>query len=273
MSILDEIVAHKRGEVMELKQARRRGESMKPPADIGRVRTRDFKAALVSRPEGTVSLIAEIKKASPSAGVICEDFDPADIAAIYEAGGASCISVLTDEAYFKGALRYMAEARKAVGIPVLRKDFIIDEIQIEQAYEWGADAILLIAAILDDDELVRFRNLAGDFGLCALCEVHDESELKRVFDSGADLIGINNRDLKTFSVDLAVTERLTAMLRGFSGGKDKVVVSESGIFSGSDIARLVRCGVDAVLAGEALMREADMKMKVAELSGHAKLHI
>src|SRR5690348_392176 len=153
-----------------------------------------------------IALIAEVKKASPSAGVICKDFDPVRIAKEYEAAGASCLSVLTDEKFFQGSLDYLRQIREAVKLPLLRKDFIIDERQILEAIEWGADAILLIVAILDDERLRRFHELAKSAGLAVLVEVHDEAELERAMAIDAELIGVNNRDLKTFKVDLGNTE-------------------------------------------------------------------
>src|SRR5262249_25524072 len=173
---------------------------------------RDFIAALDQPKSGGVALIAEVKKASPSAGVICEDFDPVRIAKEYEAAGAGCLSVLTDEKFFQGSLDYLRQIRAAVKLPLLRKDFIIDERQILEAVEWGADAILLIVAILDDARLKRFHSLAVDAGLAALVEVHDEAELDRALAVNAELIGVNNRDLKTFKVDLVTTERLATKL-------------------------------------------------------------
>src|SRR5205814_10000050 len=169
---------------------------------------RDFLAALRRPRAGDVALIAEVKKASPSAGVICPDFDPVRIAREYEAAGASCLSVLTDEKFFQGSLDYLKQIRAAVKIPLLRKDFIIDERQILEAIEWGADAILLIVAILSDEDLKKFHQLAIEAGLAALVEVHDEEELQRAIKIDASLIGVNNRDLKTFKVDLATTEKL-----------------------------------------------------------------
>ncbi len=174
---------------------------------------RDFAGALRKPKRGPVALIAEVKKASPSAGVIRPDFDPVRIAREYEAAGASCLSVLTDEKFFQGSLEYLKQIRGAVKLPLLRKDFIIDERQILQAIEWGADAILLIVAILSDAQLQHFHALATGAGLAALVEVHDEAELDRALGAGAELIGVNNRNLKTFKVDLATTERLAARLR------------------------------------------------------------
>src|ERR1035438_1701076 len=159
-----------------------------------------------------VALIAEVKKASPSMGVICKDFDPVRIAKEYEAAGASCLSILTDEQFFQGSLDYLRQIRAAVKLPLLRKDFIIDERQILEAIEWGADAILLIVAILSDEQLQKFHSLAIEAGLAVLVEVHDEEELERALKISPALIGVNNRNLKTFKVDLATTERLAAKI-------------------------------------------------------------
>jgi indole-3-glycerol phosphate synthase len=215
-----------------------------------------------------VALIAEVKKASPSAGVICPDFDPVRIAKEYEAAGASCLSVLTDEQFFQGSLDYLRQIRAAVKLPLLRKDFIIDERQILEAIEWGADAILLIVAILDDARLKRFHALASEAGLAVLVEVHDEAELDRALAIGAPLIGVNNRDLKTFKVDLATTERLAARL--FSPPTTRpasLLVAESGINTRADVERLVKCGAGAILVGESLVRTGDIRAKAHELLG------
>ena len=210
-----------------------------------------------------------MKKASPSAGVICPDFDPVKIARRYEAAGASCLSVLTDEKFFQGSLEFLRAIREAVSLPLLRKDFIIDERQILEAVEWGADAILLIVAILEDAQLARFHALATEAGLAVLVEAHDEAELDRAMDAGAVLVGVNNRDLKTFKVDLGTTERLAARLRESGGTAGRpLLVGESGIHTRSDVERLARAGVQAILVGESLMREADMNAKVRELIGH-----
>src|SRR5579862_8520217 len=180
---------------------------------------RDFMAALRKAESGSVALIAEVKKASPSAGIICKDFDPVRIAKEYEAAGASCLSVLTDEKFFQGSLEYLRQIRAAVKLPLLRKDFMIDERQILEAIEWGADAILLIVAILDDARLKRFYSLATGAGMAALVEVHDEAELERALYINAELIGVNNRNLKTFKVDLATTERLATILKKKDGDR------------------------------------------------------
>ncbi len=255
MNILDTIVAQKRLEVARLKAG-----AFTPRAD-----RRDFMAALRSPRRSGVALIAEVKKASPSAGVICEDFDPVRIAKEYEAAGASCLSVLTDEKFFQGSLDYLRQIRAAVKLPLLRKDFIIDERQIAESTEFGADAVLLIAAILDDADLNRFHSLAAQAGLAALVEVHDEVELDRALAAGATLIGVNNRDLKTFKVDLATTERLAARLSRSTSRA--LLVAESGIHIRADVERLQRCGAQAILVGESLMRGKDIAAKARELLG------
>src|SRR5882757_8658492 len=195
---------------------------------------RDFIAALrrtssIQHPASSIALIAEVKKASPSMGVICPNFDPVRIAKEYEAAGANCLSVLTDEQFFQGSLDYLRQIRAAVKLPLLRKDFIIDERQILEAAEWGADAILLIVAILTDEQLKQFHALATEGGLAVLVEVHDEEELERALKISPQLIGVNNRDLKTFKVDLATTEKLAKKI-----DVRKILVAESGIHSRAD---------------------------------------
>jgi indole-3-glycerol phosphate synthase len=230
---------------------------------------RNFFAALQKPRVGTVALIAEVKKASPSMGIICKDFDPVRIAKEYEAAGASCLSVLTDEKFFQGSLDYLRQIRAAVKIPLLRKDFIIDERQILEAIEWGADAILLIVAILDDARLKRFHDLAIEAGLSVLVEVHDEAELERALAIGAKLVGVNNRDLKTFKVDLATTERLAKKMEGGGWRMDKagaaMLVAESGIHTHADVQRVARCGAGAILVGESLVKQGNIGAKVSEL--------
>jgi len=222
---------------------------------------RDFISAL-KNPSGDIALIAEVKKASPSAGIICKDFDPVKIAKEYEAAGASCLSVLTDEKFFQGSLDYLRQIRAAVKIPLLRKDFIIDERQILEAVEWGADAILLIVAILTDEQLQKFHSLATEAGLAVLVEVHDEEELERALKISPLLIGVNNRNLKTFQVDLAVTENLAKKI-----GAGKILVAESGIHNRADVERLKKCGAKAILVGESLMKNGGIQSKVRELIG------
>ncbi len=199
--------------------------------------------------------------------MICPDFDPVRIATAYEAAGASCLSVLTDEQFFQGSLDYLRQIRAAVKLPLLRKDFIIDERQILEAIEWGADAILLIVAILTDDQLQQFHSLAVEAGLAVLVEVHDAQELERALKISPALIGVNNRDLKTFKVDLAITENLAALLRGTKNPLPHLLVSESGIHTRADVNRLKQCGAGAILVGESLMRDGDGKSKVRELIG------
>jgi indole-3-glycerol phosphate synthase len=280
MSILDTIVEQKRREIARLPE-RAVSVADLQAAVARRGGVRDFAGALRRPHVGRVALIAEVKKASPSAGVICPDFDPVRIAREYEAAGASCLSVLTDEQFFQGSLDYLRQIRAAVNLPLLRKDFVLDERQILEAVEWGADAILLIVAILEDAQLRRFHALARDAGLAVLVEVHDEAELDRALAVGARLIGANNRDLKTFEVDPAITERLAKKMddrrwRMVDGALQSsihhpppspLLVAESGIHTRADVERLARAGAGAILVGESLMRSGDLKAKVNELLG------
>src|SRR5580658_8016663 len=253
MNILDKIVEEKKREVSKL-PARIIAAGDLRDAMLEHGERRDFPAALRKSNRGSIALIAEVKKASPSAGVICQDFDPVRIAKEYEAAGASCLSVLTDEKFFQGSLDYLRQIRAAVQLPLLRKDFIIDERQILEAIEWGADAILLIVSILSDEQLKKFHSLAMDAGLVALVEVHDAQEMERALKIGAELIGVNNRDLKTFNVDSATTEKLAATV-----GREKILVAESGIHTRADVERLKNCGAKAILVGESLLRDGDIK--------------
>jgi len=189
------------------------------------------------------------------------------IAREYEAAGASCLSVLTDEKFFQGSLTYLRQIRATVKLPLLRKDFIIDERQILEAIEWGADAILLITAILTDAQLARFHALATEAGLAALVEVHDEDELARALKISPALIGVNNRNLKTFKVDLATTETLAAQVRAARPAQAPLLVAESGIHTRADVVRLQRCGARAILVGESLVKQGDIGAKVRELMG------
>ncbi|MEP6604276.1 MAG: indole-3-glycerol phosphate synthase TrpC [Spartobacteria bacterium] len=244
MNRLEEIIAVKRGEIAKLRE----GAGPRLRRAEGRSDFRDFRGAL-RRPDGNLAVIAEVKKASPSAGLIAESFVPSDIAQQYERTGAQAISVLTDEKFFQGALAHLIDARRSVLLPVLRKDFVIDELQIEEAADAGADAILLIVAALSQKELVDLSAAAAKNRVDALVEVHTGDELQRALDAGAVIIGINNRNLETFDVDLAVTEKLSADIP-----QDIVLVSESGIKTAEDVARIKACEVDAILVGEALMR-------------------
>src|SRR5262245_5080757 len=248
LNILDTIVAQKKVEVGRLPVP-----DITPALLQEAVRAhgprRDFLGFLRRPKAGDVALIAEVKKASPSAGVICKDFDPVRIARDYEMAGASCLSVLTDEKFFQGSLTYLQQIRESVKLPLLRKDFIIDERQILEAIEWGADAILLIVAILEDRQLADYQSLATAAGLAALVEVHDETELERAVAAEARLIGVNNRNLKTFDVDLATTERLAARLRDGFRITDRLLVAESGIHTRADVEKLRGCGARAILVG------------------------
>jgi len=267
VNILDKIVEQKRREVAQL-PARLIAAGDLRDAMLERGERRDFIAALKNPRVGKIGLIAEVKKASPSMGIICKDFDPVRIAKEYEAAGASCLSVLTDEKFFQGSLDYLRQIRAAVKLPLLRKDFIIDERQILEAIEWGADAILLIVAILTDEQLQKFHSLAVEAGLAVLVEVHDEEELERTLKISPKLVGVNNRNLKTFKVDLATTERLAGKL--FSSPathQASLLVAESGIHTRADVERVQRCGAGAILVGESLVKQGDIGAKVRELIG------
>lgn len=259
--VLAEIVEHKKTEVAAAKGLCPLDALRGTPGKRGAARS--FHAAL--KAEG-LSLIAEIKKASPSGGLLRADFDPKAIAKIYEHAHAAALSVLTDEKYFQGKLDYLAEVRAAAALPLLRKDFIIDEYQVVEAARAGADAVLLIAACLNDSQLKGYRELAEREGLDALVEVHDEAELERALASGAKILGINNRNLKTLKTDLETTFRLLDKLDPKTRA-GLAVVSESGIKTHADIERLLHAGVDAVLIGETFMRAPDIGAKVRELLG------
>jgi indole-3-glycerol phosphate synthase len=261
MTILDEIVRDKRDEL-----ARRRVE--RPTADLARACRalgipRDLEPRLRPSP-GRVAVIAEVKKASPSRGVLAGSLDPASVARAYEAGGAAAISVLTDEKYFRGTLDDLVAVRAEVGVPLLRKDFTIDEYQVLEARAAGADAVLLIVAILEDAALTDLLAAAKGLGLTALVEVHTAAEVDRALGAGARVIGINNRDLKTFQTRIDTTLDLAPRIP-----PGPVVVSESGFFTAADVRRVIAVGVRAVLVGEALVRAADPAAKLRELTGAA----
>ena len=227
--------------------------------------TRDFIAALRSAPE-LPAVIAEVKKASPSKGVIREHFDPVAIAQAYAAGGASCLSVLTDKTFFQGGFEVLVEVRQAVDLPLLCKEFVLSPYQLFQARAAGADAVLLIAAILTDQDLRYLRKAAAALDLDVLVEVHDADELQRVLTLGEfPLIGINNRDLTSFVTDLTTTERLTEEFRSRLEQQQALLVSESGLFSRSDLDRVQAAGAGAVLVGEALMRQQDVQTALTTL--------
>ena len=258
MTILDKIVASKRREIAQSKAekplmvVRDEAAAAAPP--------RDFFGALAA--QGPIRLIAEVKKASPSAGVIRDDFDPVDIAMTYERHGASCLSVLTDAPFFQGSLNDLRAVSEAVALPVLRKDFILDEYQLFEARAAGADAVLLIAECLDDCNLRKLFERAVAIGLAPLVELYDPDNLQRVFDAGATLIGVNNRDLRTFHTGIEHTLRLRERVPD-----ECVLVAESGIRTRADVLRLEAAGVDAILVGETLMSSPDIGAAVDSLLG------
>jgi indole-3-glycerol phosphate synthase len=255
-TILDKIVATKRAEIAAARQARPESEVRAAAAAAGAAR--NFFAPLAAG--GPIRLIAEVKKASPSRGIIRADFNPAEIARIYQRHGATCISVLTDAAYFQGSLDDLFSVRAAVNLPVLRKDFILDTYQLYEARAAGADAVLLIAECLDDCNLRKLHNEAVALGMTPLVELYEPENLQRVFDAGATLIGINNRNLRTFETDLEHTLRLRDRVPD-----ECVLVSESGIRTRADVERLAAAGVDAILVGETLMASPDIGRAVDEL--------
>lgn len=246
--ILDDIVAVKRREVPERKKA--------VPSPVleknigGMPPTRDFRKALSG---GNCSIIAEVKRRSPSRGVIREDFDPVRIAVAYEQNGAAAVSVLTDNTFFGGSSEDLTAVKGAISLPVLRKEFIIDPWQIVETRAIGADALLLIAAILGEDELRKYRGLAASLGLASLVEVHDRPELEKALSSGAEIIGINNRDLRSFATDVTTSLALAPLVPA-----DRIVVSESGIRSRAEIETLMRAGVRGFLIGETLVAAQDI---------------
>ncbi|MEY4352258.1 MAG: hypothetical protein RLZZ609_499 [Cyanobacteriota bacterium] len=263
--ILEKIVWEKDREIAAARERvsleQLRGQVAKLPA------TRDFVAALKASCRKP-AVIAEVKKASPSKGVIREDFDPVAIAKGYAAGGASCLSVLTDKTFFQGGFDVLVAVREAVELPLLCKEFILSPYQLYQARAAGADAALLIAAILDDKDLGYLLKVARSLGLAALVEVHDAAEMERVLRlEGVQLIGINNRDLSTFHTDLATTEQLMAQYGDQIRATGALLVSESGLFSRDDLDRVVSAGADAVLVGEALMRQPDVTAALEALMG------
>ena len=253
--ILDDIVKHKKGELKESKKRlpfadlKSMIEGMQPPLDFYSVAASD----------SSIKIISEIKKASPSKGVICENFEPVKIAKLYEKNGAAAISVLTDEKFFQGSLDYLARIRKEVNIPLLRKDFTIDPYQIYEARAFGADIVLLIAAILEKERIREYLEVVNSLNMNAIVEVHNSEELDKVVDTGCSIIGINNRNLKTFEVDLSTTVELIKHIP-----EDILVISESGISNPGDIRMLRKLGVNTFLIGESFMKSEDPGSKLNE---------
>jgi len=251
MNVLERIAVYKREDVRARKAARPQAAVEQAAAAVSP--PRGFARALTGAPDGKLALIAEIKKASPSKGLIRADFNPPELARAYEAGGAACLSVLTDGPSFQGDDSYLMAARAAVALPCIRKDFLVDPWQAAESRALGADAILIILAMIDDAVAADLAAEAARLGMDALVEVHDEIEMERAVALGARLIGVNNRDLRSFEVDLAVTERLAQMVPA-----DALLVTESGVFTAADAARMARGGAKAMLVGESLMRQADV---------------
>jgi len=254
-SRLKQILAEKEKEVERLKREGLTRKAEDPPPPV-----RHFKRAL-SAP-GKINLIAEIKFASPSAGTIREDVDPLSVGRMYEEAGAAAISLLTDQKFFGGDLENLPLLKKAISLPILRKDFIVDEIQIEESSLWGADAILLIARVLTREQLVKFLELSRTFGMAALTEIHDQDDLKKALECGAEIIGINNRDLNTFKISLNTTLELAPRIP-----EGHIKVSESGINNGEDVQPLKQVGIQAILVGTSLMQSQDIGEKARELAG------
>ena len=262
--ILDKIADYKRQEIALAKSRRSLASLQKGVGDLEDQPRGFLRALRATTDSGWTAVVAEVKKGSPSKGVIRQDFDPLAIAETYQENGATCLSVLTDEHFFMGHLSYLGKIREVVSLPLLRKDFICDPYQIYEARVAGADAVLLIAAMLEVTQLVEFSVLAEELHLDVLLEVHDEAELEAALLTGCELIGINNRNLQTFATDLATTERLLPLIpAGY------FVVAESGITCRADVLRLQQAGAKGFLVGESLMREADIGAKLRELQGAA----
>lgn len=263
MGILKEIVSKKKE---RLKDAKALIPTRELRTKIGNIeKTRDFKTAIKRSPDEKIKLIAEIKKASPSRGIIRKDFDHLSLARIYREKAVNAVSVLTEEDFFYGNLKFLSEVRKVLTKPILRKDFIFDEYQIYESKAKGADAILLIASMLDENQSVEFLHLAKEIGLSVVFEVHDFKELEMVLHINAEVLGINNRDLKTLGINLNTTFELKKEIPF-----DKIVVSESGIKTREDVRRLENAGIDSILVGTAFMEAEDIGKKIDEFMGRAE---
>jgi len=259
-TILDSIVQDKKKELAEAKQKTPLEALKSRISDFPQVR--DFAGALTAANQSSVRIIAEVKKASPSKGILCQQFDPIAIARAYGDGGAAALSVLTEKNYFQGSIEYLRAIKEAIALPVLRKDFIFDPYQLYESRANGADAVLLIAAMLPEELLAELLQLSRALSLFHLVEVHDRNDVRKALAADAEIIGINNRDLKTFVTDIRTTIDLIPAIP-----EDKIVVSESGISSRHDLDQLAAAGVDAFLIGETLMKEINPGIKLRELIG------